>query len=128
MEAIAAIVMLTIAIPPIVWALRQGHVDRIDPVLASRARWLAVEKIEDVIADRHSTTRGYAYLVAGNYPAEGAITGYPGFSRAVTLNETTVDLSTPGAGYMNVTITVSWTDGKGVARSLAIATVLTEHS
>ena len=112
MESIAAIVILTIAIPPVVWALRQGHVQRIDPVLTSRARWLAAEKLEDVIADRHSTTRGYDYLIAANYPAEGSITGFPGFSRSVTLTETEADLVTAGSGYMQVTVTVSWTDGK----------------
>ena len=120
--------MLAILIPPTMWALREGHQGRINPVLVSRARWLATEKLEDIIADRHSTTRGYAYLLAGNYAAESSISGFPGFSRAVAFSETASDLSSPGSGYKRVTVTVSWIDAKGTPRSLAIATVLTDYT
>lgn len=126
-EAIAAIVMLAIIVPPTMYALREGHKQRANPVLASRARWLATEKLEDVIADRHSATRGYAYLVASNYPSESSITGFPGFTRSVSFTETTVNLSTAGTGYMRVTVTVGWTDAGSTARSLAISTVLTDY-
>lgn len=127
-EAIAAIIILTIAIPPLLFAMRDAHVQRVDPVLSSRARWLATAKLEDIIADRHSTTRGYDYLTAGNYPAEPSVSGYPNFSRSVTLTETEADLSTPGDGFMTVTVTVGWTDGSGDARSLSVSAVLTEYS
>ena len=125
-EAIAVIVLMTVAIPPMMWSIREAHVSRANPVLASRGRWLAVSKLEDVIADRTSTTRGYNYLVTGNYPAEPTITGYPGFSRTVSFNETLADLTTAGDGYMNVTVAISWTDAQGTSRTLNISTVLTE--
>ncbi|MHC5002827.1 MAG: hypothetical protein ACYTJ0_06855, partial [Planctomycetota bacterium] len=127
-ETIAAIVVLSLGIPPMLWAVRGAHEHRANPLLYSRARWLATEKLEDVIADRHSTTRGYAYLDAVNYPAEATITGFPGFSRSVTLTETTADLVTAGTGYMTVEVTVSFTDAGGTARSLSVSTVLTEYS
>ena len=127
-EAIACVVMLAILIPPTLWAMREGHKQRINPVLASRARWLATERIEDIIADRHSATRGYAYLASGNYPAEASITGFAGFSRSVAFTETGVNLVTPGTGYKRVTVTVSWTDAGGSARSLALSTVVTDYS
>lgn len=127
-ETIAAVVILAVAIPPMLWAVRDAHVGRVDSVLSSRARWLATEKLEDVIADRHSTTRGYGYLTAGNYPAESPVTGFANFSRSVSLTETDADLITPGSGYMNVTVSVTWNDAMGTARTMAISTVLTDYT
>ena len=126
-ESIVAVVILSIAVPSMLWAVRGAHRDRIAPILACRARWLASERLEDIIADRHSRTRGYSYLTAVHYPAEGAIAGFPGFTRSTALSETTADLVTSGAGYMRATVTVSWTDS-GVVRSLALATVLTDYT
>lgn len=126
-ETVAALVILAVAIPPMMWALRDSQVRRVTTVQASTARWLAVEKLEDIIADRHSTTRGYPWLVSGNYAAESPVTGNAGFDRAVTFNETGPDLVTPGAGYMTVTVTVSWTDATATARQLSIAAVLTDY-
>ena len=87
METVAAIVILAIAVPPMVWALREGHTQRVNPVMASTARWLLTEKLDDIIADRHSTTRGWAYLIPGNYTAESPVTDFDGFDRSVTLTE-----------------------------------------
>ena len=128
-ETIAAIVILAVAIPPMLWSVRVSHIQRINPMLASKARWVATEKLEDIIADRHSTTRGWAYLEdPANYPAEPTISGYPGFSRTVTLTETLADLSTPGDGYMTVAVAVQWTDATGIVRTLSVSTVLTEYT
>lgn len=127
-EAIACVVMLAALIPPTLWAIRESHRQRVNPMLASRARWLATEKLEDVIADRHSTTRGYGYLVSGNYAAESSISGFPGFTRQVAFVETAANLVSSGTGYKRITVTVNWTDAAGTARSLAIATVVTDYS
>lgn len=127
-ETIVAIVIMSIAVPSMLWTLREAHIDRVNPTLASTARWLAVEKLEDVIADRHSTTRGYVYLIPGNYPAENPVAGYAAFSRTVSFNETLADLVTAGTGYMNVTVQISWTDGEALAQSLDIVTVLTDYT
>jgi prepilin-type N-terminal cleavage/methylation domain-containing protein len=132
-ETVAAIVILAVAVPPMLWAVAEAQHKRANPMLASKARWLAMEKLEDIIADRHSESgnRGWDYLIAANYSAEakGSITGYPQFSRTVTFLETEADLATPSAtgGYMNVTVTVSWTNAEGAAQSLSISTVLTEY-
>lgn len=127
-EAIVAIVIMSVAVPSMLWTVREAHIDRVNPTLASTARWLAIEKLEDVIADRHSTTRGYAYLIAANYLAENPVAGYANFSRTVSLNETLADLATAGAGYMNITVQISWTDGEGQAQALDISTVLTDYT
>ena len=55
-ETIAAIVILAIALPPMLFAIRDAHVQRVNPVLVSQARWLATEKLEDILADRHSAS------------------------------------------------------------------------
>lgn len=127
-EAIAAIVVIAVAVPPVLLAVRESAVRRVDPVQFSRARWLASEKLEDIIADRHSATRGYTYVVTANYPAEGSVTGFTGFARSVTIAETDATLSAAGTGYKTVTVTVTWTDRRGQARSLALATVVTDYS
>jgi prepilin-type N-terminal cleavage/methylation domain-containing protein len=133
-ETVAAIVILAVAIPPMMWAVSQAHHQRANPMLASKARWLAVEKLEDIIADRHSSTRGWSHLEdpATNYPNEnpGDITGYPQFGRAVTEEEYDADLTTVNeeGGYKVYTVTVTWTDADGNAQSLAISTVLTLYA
>ena len=126
-EAIAAIVVLAIAIPPTMWAIREAHVQRVNPRMASTARWLAVEKIEDAIADRHSTTRGYAYVVNANYAAESPVSGLAGFNRSVSVTETGADLVSAGTGCKRVVVTVSWTDATSTSRSLTLTTVVTDY-
>ena len=129
-ELVAAIVLLAVAVPPMIWAMRQAEHDFVDPILTSRARWIATEKLEDVIADRHSQTRGYDFLVPANYPFEavGSIPGFPGYSRDVSFSETTADLSTPGDGYMTVTVTVTWTGAAGQSRQTSLSTVQKEYT
>lgn len=126
-ETIAAIVILTIAIPPMLWSIRQAQVQRVNPVQVSKARWLATERLEDIIADRHSTTRGYGYLITGNYPSEVPIAGFASFSRSVSINETAADLVTAGTGYKKATVTVNWTDATSTLRSLQLSTVITDY-
>ena len=124
-ECIAAVVVISISVPPMTWAVRQAHKHRVDSIQASRGRWLACEKLEDVIADRHC--RGYPYLVAANYPAEAGIAGSPGFTRSVAFVETGPNLSSAGTGYMRVTVTVTFTAGNGYPQSLSISTILTDY-
>lgn len=127
-EAVAAIVVIGVAIPPMLWGIKQAHGYRSGQIMASRARWLAAEKLEDIIADRHSTTRGYTYVVSANYPAEAQVSGFGNFSRSVAIAETGPDLATAGTGYKTITCTVGFKDGTGTTRSLAISTVVTDYS
>lgn len=132
-ETVAAVIILAVAIPPMLWAVAESHHQRINPILFSKATWLATEKIEDIIADRHSVSgnRGYDFLYDANAEyddeATGDITGYPQFSRQITIAETKADLSSAGGGYKTVTVTVGWTDADGDARTLSVITVITEY-
>jgi prepilin-type N-terminal cleavage/methylation domain-containing protein len=126
-ETIAVILVISIAFPPLMWSIRQAHLARVAPARFSIARWLAAEKLEDIIADRNSATRGYSYLTAAHYPAEATINGFTGFSRTVSLSETGADLTTSGAGYMKVTVTVSFQDGAGTTRSYPLSVIVTNY-
>ena len=132
-EAILAIVILTLAIPPMLWAIRQAHVQRVNPMRISMARWLAIEKLEDLIADRHSTTRGWDYVKdPTKYLDETPVTGYAGFDRRVTLAQhgpwdNTTSSWTAGTEYLEATVHVDWTDALGGDRTLQISTIITNY-
>jgi prepilin-type N-terminal cleavage/methylation domain-containing protein len=130
-EAIVAIVVLSVAIPPMLLAMRETQHRRVAPIQADRARWLASERLEEIIADRHSTTRGWAYLVNANYAAETPVNGFQGFGRSVAITETGADLASAGTGYKKIAVTVTWADagvGAGASRSFTLSTVVTDYT
>ncbi|TVQ54206.1 MAG: prepilin-type N-terminal cleavage/methylation domain-containing protein [Phycisphaerales bacterium] len=126
-ETIIAIVILAIAVPPLLLAVQSAHQDRVTPVQMSTARWLAVEKMEDVIADRNSAARGYDWVETSRYPEQASVPGFAGYGRTVEINETGPDLTSPGTGYKVVTVRVSWSDINGTPREYALTTVLAEY-
>lgn len=128
-EAVCAIVIISVALPGMYWAMRDAQTKRADPVLANRARLLAQERLEDIIADRHSSTRGYAYVVSGNYASEPAVTGFTNMARSVTITESGANLvAGSGTGYKTVAVTVSFRDGRNTSRTLTLSTVLTDYT
>lgn len=126
-EAVIALVVLGVAVPPMLVAVKDASSRRADMVLASRARWLAAERLEDVLADRASGTRGYGYVSAGNYPAEASVAGFANFARAVSVVETGPNFA-PGTGLKTVTVSVSWRDGRGRPRTLNLSSVVTDYT
>jgi prepilin-type N-terminal cleavage/methylation domain-containing protein len=130
-ETIVAIVVLGVALPPMLLALREAQRRSTGPVQADRARWLAAERLEEIIADRHSSVLGWAYVEEANYPAESPVEAFPGFQRTVSVAETGPTLSGAGTGFKVVTVTVAWTDAGGggtASRSVAVSTVLTDYT
>ena len=125
-EAIAAVVFLGAAIPSMVWGIRDAVIRRTDPLKLTRARWLAAERMEQIIADRHSTTRGYDYCVTAAYPSEAAVSGFSGYQRSVAINA--INTNTGSSGWKNVTVTVTYIDGVGAARSITLTTILTYYT
>lgn len=126
-EAIVAIVVISIAVPPLIISMSDASVRRTSQTMRARARWLAVERLESIIADRHSATRGYAHLVAGNYPAETPVAGFAGFSRSVAFNTTGANFAA-GTGYRTCSVTVTWMDARSGSSSLTLSTVLTDYT
>ena len=127
-EAIIAVVILAVAMPALLMATSDAQRRRVDPIMTARARWLAAERLEDVIADRHSASRGYTYIVPGHYPDESPVSGFAGFSRTVSIAETGPSLAGSGTGYKTVTVTITYPGAPGASRSLAISTVLTDYT
>ncbi|MDX2115855.1 MAG: prepilin-type N-terminal cleavage/methylation domain-containing protein [Planctomycetota bacterium] len=126
-ETIAVLVVLAVFVPPALLAVRDSAVRSVSATLVSRARWLATEKLEDIIADRHSTTRGYAYVDESSYPDEPAVADSPQFSRSVSVVETGADLLSAGAGYKRIAVTVSWNDPIRGLQSIVIETAVTDQ-
>jgi prepilin-type N-terminal cleavage/methylation domain-containing protein len=127
-ELLIAVVVLAVATPPLVLALSDATVRRSSRTLEERARWLAAERLEEIIADRHSAARGYNHITTGNYPAQSTIAGFAGFSRTVGVNTTGPNFAAGGTGYKTVTVTVSWTDPRGGAKSFALSSVVTDYT
>jgi prepilin-type N-terminal cleavage/methylation domain-containing protein len=131
-ETVMAIVILAVAVPPMLWAVRQAHDQRANPVMASTARWLAVEKLEDMIADRHSTDAafGYANLSGGT---ENPVPGHDGYVRTTAVSEhgawdNVGQTWSAGTGYTTITVTVQWTNAHGDSQNLSISTVVTDYT
>ncbi len=127
LEVVCAVVIIGIAAPALLTAVRDATVRRASAQQQITARWLACEKLEDITADRHSATRGWSYIASGNYPAEPSVTGFTAFSRTTTIVETGVDLTTAGTGYRKVTVTVTYPDAHLGTKSISIASVLTDY-
>lgn len=127
LEVICAVIIVGVASPALLTAVRDATVRRASAQQQITARWLACEKLEDITADRHSASRGWAYIASVNYPDEPTVDGFTAFSRATTIAETGVDLSSAGTGYRRVTVTVTYVDAALGAKSFTIATVLTDY-
>ncbi len=127
METIGAIIILAVAIPPMMMTLQHVSQMRATPVTLSRARWLAVEKLEEILADSYSDERGYDYVTSANYLTETPISSDPDYSRSVSIIETGPDLSSSGSGYKTITLEIEWQSmTPGETHSLTIASVITE--
>jgi Tfp pilus assembly protein PilV len=120
LEAVAAIVLLGIAVPPILSFLLEGARGGIFPERQTISYFLAMERMEEIIADRHSSSRGYSYLIPAHYPDESLTDGYV---RMVAFSEVSpADLATPqsGSGYLKITVTVTHAAPAGSYRLTSI--------
>jgi prepilin-type N-terminal cleavage/methylation domain-containing protein len=103
-ELVMVIVIGCVAMFPLLSMFANATANSVQPELATKAVFLAQERIETVLADYRYVGRGYNYIIAANYPAEASIPGFPGFSAAVSVSaEGLYD----GVTYREVTVTVS---------------------
>ncbi|MBI5838391.1 MAG: prepilin-type N-terminal cleavage/methylation domain-containing protein [Candidatus Eisenbacteria bacterium] len=110
-ELVLVLMVLAVGIPPLIslgnnclQSLHQG-------AYVTTATSLAQEKLENVAQDRALVSRGWSYIVAGNYPAESPVTGFPGYARATTI---ATDSTYSGVTYRNVSVTVTAPDNTQV--------------
>lgn len=112
-EIVMAVVILAVAVPPLISAFTQSATNTIQPCNAAVASFLATERMEEIIARRYRATDGYAAVTTANFPDESPVTGFPRFSRSVTVAYVNSSLATVGSdvGYKKVRVTVSWNSG-----------------
>ncbi len=117
-EIVAALVILSIALPPLVVSFADAARQSIYPVNASAASFLAIDRMEQIVARRYRDDGGYDAVTTASFPDEGSLTGFPGFARSVSVSYVDQDLNPAGSdvGYKLVRVGVSWNGGAGEVR------------
>jgi hypothetical protein len=112
-EVVMALVILSIALPPLMVSFVEASMQSVYPANASVASFLAIERMEEIIARRYRSTDGYGAVTAANFPAETPVSGFPGFSRSVAVSYTNAALGTVASdeGYRKVRVVVTWNGG-----------------
>lgn len=103
-EVVLIIVIAAVAVLPLGMLFANTSIRSSDARNAMVAAQLAQAKMEELTADKNSPSRGFAYLIAGNYPAESPVTAFPGYSRSVAFAP---DSSYDGVTFRTVTVTVT---------------------
>ncbi len=142
MEAIAALVVLGILIPPTVAMMRDAARSRVDAVSLTRATWLAAAVMEQVIADVNSENLGpealadqVAYLETPGTGLESRLAdvtalyaaGGVGWSLSIGEPVSASGVSTGDAErdvYRMVLVRVEW-DSRAGERQLELGSLLT---
>lgn len=109
-EVVTAVVILSVGLPPLVKSFADSSMASHLPVNATIASFLATERMEQIVARRYRNDSGYAALTTVNFPTESPVTGFPRFTRTVTISEVTSALAASGSavGYRKVRVTVTW--------------------
>ncbi len=103
-EVVLVIVVAAVALLPLSMLFANSSIRSGDAQNASVAVELAETRMEEITADKNSPARGYAYLVAANYPPESPVTAFPAYSRSVTIAP---DSTYDGVTFRTVSVTVT---------------------
>ena len=115
-EVIITIVLLAILTSGLMAMFTTFSKSNGDPSVITQATELAQEKMEQIIADKNNSARGFSYVTAANYPAEppfNPLPSFTGFSRSVNIfyvNPTGGNLNANAGvttNYKNITVTVT---------------------
>jgi hypothetical protein len=122
-ENVMAIVILSIALPPLVGAFADASIQSIHPSNAAVASFLVIDRMEEIVARRYAgqldslgpllQDPGYVAITITNFPDESPVSGFPRFNRRVTVQSVDATLGPVGfeSGYRLVRIQVDWDDG-----------------
>jgi Tfp pilus assembly protein PilV len=103
-EVVILIVVASIAVLPLAMLFATTSIRSSDAQSASIAAQLAQAKLEEITADRNASTRGFSYVVSGNYPAESPVPAFTNFQRSVAVSpDSTYDSVT----FRTVSVTVT---------------------
>jgi prepilin-type N-terminal cleavage/methylation domain-containing protein len=125
-EVIITIVLLAILTSGLMAMFTTFARNNGDPSVIIQATELAQEKMEQIIADRENSARGFNYVLNANYPAEPPFNpplGSTGFSRSVSVicvipsNGLNVSQACP-TNYKNITVTVNSNAGSVTTSTL----------
>lgn len=104
-ELIAIIVLLSVGLVSLLQVFGTATRSIGNNVDGQIGAQLAQERAERVLVDRR--VRGYSYMLAGNYPNESPIAGFPNYARTTTFSPLTVAPCTPGGTCQQVVVTVT---------------------
>ena len=121
-EVLITIVLLSIITSGIMTMFSTFTQNNADPSVMTQATALAQEKLDQVIADKQNSARGFNYVTNVNYPAENPVAGFAGFSRSVNViyvNSGALNTAVAGpTNYKNVTVTVTASTGNVTTSTL----------
>lgn len=118
-EVVLILVMAAVALLPLSMLFANSSIHSSDAHAATVAAQLAEARMEEITADKNSSTRGFAYLAAANYPPENPVAAFPGYSRSVSVAPDsvydgvtfrTVAVTVTGPGIGPVTLTTWFTN------------------
>jgi len=98
------IVIAGVAVLPLSMLFANASIRSGDARNATVAAQLAQAKMEEIAADKNSPMRGFAYLVAANYPAESPVPAFSNYNRSVSIAP---DSTYDGVTFRTVSVTVS---------------------
>ncbi len=116
-ELVMAIVIMSIALPPMMASFADSSRQSIRPSNATVASFLAIDKMEEIVARRYQGTDGYAQIdsIAGT---ESSIPDFPLFSRTILIEKVSIDYATGAittslgeTGYKRARVSVGWNGG-----------------
>ncbi len=107
-ETVAAIIILSVALPTLLTAYGEASHQSIRPYQQSIASMLAIERMEEIVARRYRGTDGYSAVTTSNFPNESPISGFTTFSREVSVSFVDAGLNPAGSdqGYKLVKVKV----------------------
>lgn len=112
-EVVMAIIILGVGLPPLLFAFTESSMNSIAPSRATVASFLAIERMEQIIARRYKSNAGYSEITSANFPDETPVNGFTTFDRTVSISEVDANLNASGTpvGFRLVRVTVSWNSG-----------------
>lgn len=113
-ELVMVLVLVAVGVPPLIsignTCLQKMH----QGSYATVGTALAQEKLETILGDKAAPSRGFSYIVTGNYPAEPNVAGFTTYARSVTID---TDSTYNSVTFRCVTVTVTTPDGQACALS-----------
>lgn len=104
-EVVLILVIAAVAVLPLGMLFANSSIRSSEARNATVMAQLAQAKMEEIAADKSSTSRGFSYLIAANYPAENPVAAFSGYSRSVAFAPDSVY---DGVTFRTVSVTVAF--------------------